>query len=69
MNKIKDKNKIEVFYNDSCPVCKREIEIYKSKSEGVDYKDSSEMDDKFNRRMHAFQNGIEYKGAEAFIII
>ncbi|MAH80357.1 MAG: hypothetical protein CMP39_01550 [Rickettsiales bacterium] len=30
MNKIKDKNKIEVFYNDSCPVCKREIEIYKS---------------------------------------
>tara|TARA_Y100000768_G_scaffold22885_1_gene15585 strand:- start:422 stop:766 length:345 start_codon:yes stop_codon:yes gene_type:complete len=69
MNKIKDKNKIEVFYNDSCPVCKREIEIYKSKSEGVEYRDSSEMDDKFNRRMHAFQNGIEYKGAEAFIVI
>ena len=42
MNKIKDKNKIEVFYNDSCPVCKREIEIYKSRSEGVEYNDSSE---------------------------
>ena len=69
MNKIKDKNKIEVFYNDSCPVCRREIEIYRSKSEGVEYKDSSEMDDKFNRRMHAFQNGIEYIGAEAFIVI
>ena len=37
MNKIKDKNKIEVFYNDSCPVCKREIEIYKSKSESIIY--------------------------------
>ena len=47
MNKIKDKNKIKVFYNDSCPVCKREIEIYKSRSEGVEYNDSSEMDDKF----------------------
>ena len=69
MNKIKDKNKIKVFYNDSCPVCKREIEIYKSRSEGVEYNDSSEMDDKFNRRMHAYQNDVEYKGAEAFLII
>ena len=59
MNKIKDKNKIEVFYNDSCPVCKREIEIYKSKYEVFEYKDSSEMDDKFNIRMHSFHNGIE----------
>ena len=69
MNKIKDKNKIEVFYNDSCPVCKREIEVYKSRSEGIEYYDSSAMNDKFNRRMHAYLNGIEYKGAEAFLII
>ena len=27
------------------------------------------MDDKFNRRMHAYQNDVEYKGAEAFLII
>ena len=25
---------------------------------------TSEMDDKFNRRMHAYQNDVEYKGAE-----
>ena len=52
-SKIKDNNSIDVYYNDTCPICKREIEFYKSKSTGICYKDSSSMDDKYNRRMHA----------------
>tara|TARA_Y100000591_G_C21820877_1_gene693538 strand:- start:1404 stop:1748 length:345 start_codon:yes stop_codon:yes gene_type:complete len=69
ISKIKDSIDIEVYYNDTCPICKREIEIYKSKSNGILYKDSSLMDDKFNRRMHAYKNGQEFVGASAFILI
>ena len=68
-NKVKEKNAIDVYYNDTCPVCKREIEIYKSRSEGIKYNDSSLLEDKYNRRMYAYQNGIEYVGAAAFILI
>jgi len=68
-SKIKDNNSIDVYYNDTCPICKREIEIYKSKSTGICYKDSSSMDDKYNRRMHAYKNGQEYVGASAFLLI
>lgn len=67
MNNIKEKNKLEVFYNASCPICKREIDTYKSRSKNVIYRDSSLMDEKYNRRMHAFENGNEFIGAEAFI--
>ena len=69
MNKIKDKSKINVYYNDSCPICKREIEVYKSRSNGIDYNDSSLMENKYNRRMHAYEGDVEYVGASAFILI
>ena len=36
-SKIKDNNSIDVYYNDTCPICKREIEIYKSKSTKLHY--------------------------------
>ena len=62
-------NKIDVLYNDSCPVCRREIEIYKSRSNGINFKDSSLMEDKYNRRMHAYKDGVEYIGAEAFLVV
>lgn len=68
-NKVKEKNAIDVYYNDTCPVCKIEIEIYKSRSEEIKYNDSSLLEDKYNRRMYAYQNGIEYVGAAAFILI
>jgi len=68
-SKIKDNNSIDVYYNDTCPICKREIGIYKSRSTGICYKDSSSMDDKYNRRMYAYKNGQEFVGASAFILI
>ena len=68
-HKVKGKNSINVYYNDTCPVCKREIEIYKSRSKGIEYNDSSLLENKYNRRMYAYQNGIEYVGAAAFILI
>jgi len=67
MNTNKEKNKLEVFYNASCPICKREIDTYKSRSKDIIFKDSSLMEEKYNRRMHAFENGTEFIGAEAFI--
>ena len=27
------------------------------------------MEDKYNRRMHAYKDGVEYIGAEAFLIV
>tara|TARA_B100000795_G_C22796861_1_gene439798 strand:- start:2727 stop:3068 length:342 start_codon:yes stop_codon:yes gene_type:complete len=67
MNTIKEKNKLEVFYNASCPICKREIDNYKARSKNITFKDSSLMEEKYNRRMHAFEDGNEFIGAEAFI--
>ena len=43
--------------------------IYKLRSKGIEYNDSSSLEDKYNRRMYAYQNGIEYVGAAAFILI
>ena len=67
--KIKNESTIDIYYNNSCPICKREIEIYKSRSIGIVYNDSSLLENKYNRRMHAYQGGIEYVGAKAFILI
>ena len=67
--KIKTENTIDIYYNNSCPICKREIEIYKSRSIGIVYNDSSLLENKYNRRMHAYLNGVEYVGARAFILI
>jgi len=69
MNNIKDKDKIKVFYNDTCPICKREIDTYKLRSSNIEFSDSSLMDDKYNRRMHAYKDGVEYVGAEAFLFV
>ena len=69
MNNIKDKDKIKVFYNDTCPICKREINTYKLRSNNIEFRDSSLMEDKYNRRMHAYKDGVEYIGAEAFLIV
>ena len=41
INKSKEKKSIDVYYNDTCPICKREIEVYKLRSEGIEYKDLS----------------------------
>ena len=48
IHKSKEKKSIDVYYNDTCPICKREIEIYKLRSEGIEYKDSSSLEDKFS---------------------
>ena len=67
--KNKNENTIDIYYNNSCTICKREIEIYKSRSIDIVYNDSSLLEDKYNRRIHAYQDGIEYVGAKAFILI
>ncbi|MFL2820421.1 MAG: DCC1-like thiol-disulfide oxidoreductase family protein, partial [Alphaproteobacteria bacterium] len=68
-NKIKNRGTIDIYFNNSCPICKREISIYKSRSTGIVYNDSSLLENKYNRRMHAYLNGVEYVGARAFILI
>ena len=69
MTNKKNKNIIDIYYNNSCPICKREIEIYKSRSIDIVYNDSSLLEDKYNRRMHAYKDGVEYIGAEAFLVV
>ncbi len=68
-NKIKNRSTIDIYFNNSCPICKREISFYKSRSTGIVFNDSSLLDNKYNRRMHAYLNGVEYVGAKAFILI
>ena len=70
----------KVFYNNSCSICRTEINHYKkiAKDEFVfiDITDNSEATNMTNldktsllRRMHVIENGTLYSGAKAFLII
>ena len=72
--------KTKVYFNNSCSICRTEINEYKKHSkdriEWVDistYKNSeSETDkktDELYRRMHVLENGKIISGAESFLII
>ena len=71
---------VKVFFNNSCNICKAEIEHYKKHSdESVEWIDvtSNENAKKITsksykellRRMHVIQDGKVISGAESFLII
>ena len=72
--------KIKVFFNDSCSICKMEIDHYKKHSndnlEWVDITNNqqavdltSKSKEELLRRLHVIDNGQVIGGARAFIII
>ena len=71
---------IKVFFNNSCNICKLEIDHYKKNSNGnlewVDITNNQEAIDltlkskeELLRRLHVIENGNVIGGAKAFIII
>ena len=71
---------IKVFFNNSCSVCRLEINHYKKISESnlewIDItnnddalKITSKTQDELLRRLHVIENGKVIDGAKAFIII
>ena len=71
---------VKVFFNNSCNICRAEINHYKKHSEGnvewVDVTDNQEAQKitsksykELLRRMHVIQDGKLIQGAEVFLII
>ncbi|MEM1387977.1 MAG: DUF393 domain-containing protein [Pseudomonadota bacterium] len=68
-----------VIYNGSCPVCSREIKVYRARAEnhgtGTQFVDLNEADlsdygitaDEAAREIHVLQNGQMLKGVDAFL--
>ena len=72
--------KIKVFFNNSCNICKIEIDHYKKNSnEDLEWIDitnnqqavdlTSKSKEELLRRLHVIENGEVIGGAKAFIII
>ena len=72
--------KIKVFFNNSCNICKIEIDHYKKNSnEDIEWVDitnnqqaldlTSKSKEELLRRLHVIDNGQVIGGAKAFIII
>ena len=72
--------KIKVFFNNSCNICKMEIDHYKKHSnENLEWVDitnnqeainlTSKSSAKLLRRLHVIENGEVIGGAKAFVII
>ena len=72
--------KIKVFFNNSCNICKMEIDHYKKNSdENLEWVDitnnqqavdlTSKSKEELLRRLHVIDNGQVIGGAKAFIII
>ena len=72
--------KIKVFFNNSCNICKIEIDHYKKNSnEDIEWVDitnnqqaldlTSKSKEELLRRLHVIDNGQVVGGAKAFIII
>ena len=71
---------MKVYYNESCNICKAEINLYKKQNieeiEWVDItnniiaeKDTSKNDKNLLRRLHVIDNGKVFEGAEAFLLV
>ena len=71
---------VKVFFNNSCNICKAEINHYKKHSDGkvewIDVTDNEEAQKITSktyrdllRRMHVIQDGRVIDGAESFLII
>ena len=72
--------RIKVFYNNSCSICKMEIDHYKKNSdEDLEWIDITNNQEAINltsksqaellRRLHVIDNGKVVGGAKAFVII
>ena len=72
--------KIKVFFNNSCNICKMEIDHYKKISdENLEWVDITNNQEAINltsksqaellRRLHVIENGEVIGGAKAFVII
>ena len=72
--------KTKVYFNNSCSICRTEINEYKKHSEDkIEWVDISTYDnsesetnkkkDELYRRMHVLENGKIISGAESFLII
>ena len=71
---------VKVFFNNSCNICRTEINHYKKNSDGnitwIDVTDNKEAQNITSksyrdllRRMHVIQDGKVIDGAESFLII
>ena len=69
----------KVYYNESCSICRFEINHYKKFEEKIDWVDvtnnKSAVDEtkkqpkELIRRLHVLKNGQIYKGIDAFLIV
>ncbi len=71
---------MKVYFNNSCNICRAEINLYKKERiEGIDWVDithnkkaqeeTKKEDKSLLRRLHVKKNGKVYEGAEAFLLI
>ncbi|MDA7749990.1 DUF393 domain-containing protein [Candidatus Pelagibacter sp.] len=71
---------MKVYYNESCSICRAEINLYKKQKikeiEWVDItnniaaeKDTSKNDKTLLRRLHVEENGQIFGGAKAFLLV
>ncbi len=71
---------MKVYFNNSCKICKTEIDIYKkeniSEIDWIDItnnelaeKETSKNSKELLRRLHVKDNGKVFQGAEAFILV
>ena len=71
---------MKVYYNESCSICKAEINLYKKQNideiEWVDItnnilaeKETSKNNRNLLRRLHVVENGKVFEGAEAFLLV
>ena len=71
---------MKVYYNESCSVCRAEINLYKKQNiKEIDWvditnntaaeKDTSRDDKSLLRRLHVEEGGQIFEGAEAFLLL
>ena len=71
---------MKVYYNNSCKICKAEIDLYKrQKIKEIDWiditsnklaeKETSKSDKELLRRLHIIENEKVIEGAEAFLML
>ena len=71
---------MRVYFNNSCKICKAEIDLYKKeKIKEIDWidvtnnnlaeKETSKSDKELLRRLHVIENEKVIEGAEAFLIL
>ena len=70
---------IKVLFNDSCPICSKEINHYKSIENSINWIDINDLEvackisgkshKELLRRLHVIQDDKVYSGVKAFIIM